>query len=252
MWKLFLFLPLVASASPSETKALELNFLESILSANIIVQITFVILLVMSIVSWAVILQKWILFKNIREENAYMEDIFMRTGSFEEIYTTARSHETSSYAQLFSSGYNEMQKILKIQEQAKSEDSSKNQKLFGLDNIERALRREVDNEISLLEQGLMFLATTGNSCPFIGLFGTVFGIMDAFSKIAIMGSASLNVVAPGIAEALIATGFGLFAAIPASIFYNTFLNKIKKFELELNNFSIDFLNIAKRNFFRGE
>ena len=250
MVSLILLLPLPALAEEASShQALDLNFLESILAANIIVQITFAVLLIMSIVSWAVIFQKWMLFKNIEKENLYLQDIFLKTSSFEEIYTTARSHEDSSLSQIFCGGYNEMQKLLKAQ---KNLEQNSQVQLRGLDNIERALRKEVENEISLLEQGLIFLATTGNSCPFIGLFGTVFGIMDAFSKIAVMGSASLTVVAPGIAEALIATGFGLFAAIPASIFYNTFINKIKKYELELNNFSTDFLNISKRNFFQGE
>ena len=106
------------------------------------------------------------------------------------------------------------------------------------------------NEISAMEDKLAFLATTGTVSPFIGLFGTVFGIMDAFQKIGKMGSASLAVVAPGISEALIATGVGLFAAIPASVFYNHYVTKIKKTELMFSNFTTDFLNIAKRNFFK--
>jgi len=148
-------------------------------------------------------------------------------------------------AQIFISGYNEMQKILKhkLQTNAASIHS-----LRGLDNLERALRKASENELSLMENGLGFLATVGSSGPFIGLFGTVFGIMNSFNKIAVMGSASLNVVAPGIAEALLATGVGLFAAIPASIFYNGYLAQIRKFDLICNNFIIDVLNIAKRNF----
>ena len=100
------------------------------------------------------------------------------------------------------------------------------------------------------ERRLSFLATTGSVSPFIGLFGTVFGIMNSFQQIGAMGSANLAVVAPGISEALIATGFGLFAAIPAAVFYNHFINEIKKAELQFNNFITDFLNISKRNFFK--
>ena len=219
------------------------NFLEAVLSASIIVQITFLILAVMSIVSWAVIFQKYSIFTSIKKANIPLENIFLKDGSFEEIYNKARSHENSSLARIFIGGYNEMQKILKS---SKSTPSS----LKSLDNVERALRKECESEISYMESSLSFLATVGSSGPFIGLFGTVFGIMNSFNKIAVMGSASLNVVAPGIAEALLATGVGLFAAIPASIFYNNYLTQIKKFDLLFNNFTTDFLNVAERNFFQ--
>ncbi|MBC6416033.1 MAG: protein TolQ [Bdellovibrionales bacterium] len=222
-----------------------INFLEAILSASIIVQITFLILLVMSIVSWAIIFQKYAFFKFIKKSNLPFENIFLKDGSFEDIYSKARSNENSPLACIFIGGYNEMQKILK-------NSKSSVPTLKGLDNIERALRKECEKELSEMENSLNFLATVGSSGPFIGLFGTVFGIMNSFNKIAIMGSASLNVVAPGIAEALLATGVGLFAAIPASIFYNNYLGEVKKFELLFNNFTTDFLNVTRRNFFHDK
>ena len=231
-----------ASSPPSG-----LNFIDAILSASIIVQITFFILIVMSVVSWAIILQKHVFFKEIKELNTSMKDAFLKEDSFEDIYLTSRSHEKSPLSQIFISGYSEMQKILRHKSDPKTAPVKS---LKGLDNIERALRKACENELSFMESGLGFLATVGSSCPFIGLFGTVFGIMTSFNKIAIMGSASLNVVAPGIAEALLATGVGLFAAIPASIFYNSYLTQIRKFDLLFNNFTTDFLNIAKRNFFQ--
>lgn len=123
--------------------------------------------------------------------------------------------------------------------------------LSGIDNLQRALRKAIGIEIAKLEARLTFLATVGSVGPFVGLFGTVWGIMSSFQRIGATGMASLAVVAPGIAEALIATGVGLAAAIPASIAYNLFVTRIKKQELELNNFAADFLNLAKRNFFRG-
>ncbi len=253
---IFLFSPFLTFAnevvqnSPEKITGTSINLLESLLSANIIVQLTFLILIAMSIVSWAIIFQKWIVLKKTREENTHLKDIFLKASSFEEIYTVARSHEGSPLSQIFINAYNEMKKSIKHDEKNKSIDSS--YQLKELDNVERSLRKSIDNEISLLETGLGFLATTGSSCPFIGLFGTVFGIMNSFNNIAAMGSASLNVVAPGIAEALLATGVGLFAAIPASIFFNSFLNQIKKQELICNNFSTDFINIAKRNFFKRD
>ncbi len=253
-----LFLPYLAFAEqstkgpPTEASEVSINLLESILSANIIVQLTFLILISMSIISWAIIFQKWIVLKKTKEENTHLEDIFLQANSFEEIYNTARSHEDSPLSQIFINGYNEMKKSVKHDTEDKTTPPS--YQLMEFDNVERSLRKSIDNEISHLEIGLGFLATTGSSCPFIGLFGTVFGIMNSFNKIAATGSASLHVVAPGIAEALLATGVGLFAAIPASIFFNSFLNQIKKQELICNNFSTDFINIAKRNFLqkRGE
>ena len=235
--------------TPLETQtAPKLNFLSAILSASLIVQITFLILIIMSVVSWAIIFQKYYFFKEAKTANTHLKDVFLQDGSFEEIYAKARSNDNSSLAQIFISGYNEMQKILKTNSQNKSSTSS----LKGLDNVERALRKACEEELSLLESSLGILATVGSSGPFIGLFGTVFGIMNSFNKIAVMGSASLNVVAPGIAEALLATGVGLFAAIPASIFYNSYLSELRKFDLVFNNFTADFLNIVKRNFFQDK
>ena len=225
-----------------ESASSGLDFLSALLSASPVVQITFLILIVMSVVSWSIILQKYSFFKSIEASNAVMKDVFLRDGSFEDIYSIARSNEGSSLARIFIGGYNEMQKILK--------NSQSNSSLGGIDNIERALRKECENELSYMESHLSFLATVGSSGPFIGLFGTVFGIMNSFNKIAVMGSASLNVVAPGIAEALLATAVGLFAAIPASIFYNSYITQIKKSDLLFNNFTGDFLNVAKRNFFQ--
>ena len=174
----------------------------------------------------------------MEESNKLLDNIFLKYHSFKDIYNLARSSEPGPLVRIFSSGYEEMTKIVS-QETSSSED-----------NIERALRKEIQIELSCIESGLGFLATAGSSCPFIGLFGTVFGIMDSFGEIAATGSASLDVVAPGIAEALLATGLGLFAAIPASIFYNLYINRLRLFEMEFNNFSSDFINIAKRNFFK--
>ena len=239
---------LTAGAAQAVPSAGAVNFLSAVLSASLIVQITFLILIIMSVVSWAIIFQKYSFFKQAQAANVHLENVFLQDGSFEEIYTKARSHDKSSLSQIFISGYNEMQKILKT----KAKSSSSNHALKGLDNVERALRKACEAELSLLENSLGILATVGSSGPFIGLFGTVFGIMNSFNKIAVMGSASLNVVAPGIAEALLATGIGLFAAIPASIFYNSYLSQIRKFDLAFNNFTSDFLNIAKRNFFQDK
>ena len=222
-----------------------INFLEALFTSSPIVQATFLILLVMSIVAWAVIFQKGALFKRIKKEVTTFDDVFLKYHSFEAIYNLARSHEHNPLANIFHAGYNEMRKFLNPE---KATDF-----LGGDDNIERALRKEIQIELSRLESGLGLSGNSRQQLSLLsGFFGTVFGIMDSFSKIATTGSASLTVVAPGIAEALLATGLGLFAAIPASIFYNSYINKLKLFEMEFNNFALDFINIAKRNFFQAK
>ena len=130
-------------------------------------------------------------------------------------------------------------------------DSSEFSQLSGIDNLERSLRKTTENEISEMENRLTVLASTGSTGPFIGLFGTVWGIMNSFHQIGVTGSASLAAVAPGISEALITTAIGLAAAIPAVLIYNNCVAVIRKEEISLNNFNTDFLNIVKRNFFKG-
>ena len=249
---LILFFALAAGAEEAAEAAVSsganMGVIYSILHANILVQITFVILIFMSVFSWGVILTKRKMFRMIEIYNAPFQDIFQKASTLQSIYDVSNKYQKSSLASIFRTGYKELKRI---SESKLAEDEANQQGLFsGIDNLERALNKASANEISAMEEKLSFLATTGTVSPFIGLFGTVFGIMDAFQKIGQMGSASLAVVAPGISEALLATGIGLFAAIPASVYYNHYVNKIRKIELVFNNFTIDFLNIAKRNFFK--
>ena len=225
------------------------NIIYSILHANLFVQATFIILVFMSVFSWGIILTKRKTFRMIDIYNAPFQDIFQKANNLQSIYEISGKYTKSSLATIFRAGYNEIHRI--STSKLTESEAQKSDSLFtGIDNLERALNKAISNEISAMEDKLTFLATTGSVSPFIGLFGTVFGIMDAFQKIGQMGSASLAVVAPGISEALIATGIGLFAAIPASVFYNHYITKVKQFELSFNNFKTDFLNIAKRNFFK--
>ena len=225
----------------------KVGVIEAFRSAGIIVQLTMLLLLIMSVVSWAIIFSKWNLFKSNTVNNVPFEDIFFKASSLDDILNMSKSYPKSSLAAVFRSGYSELKKIINAKGSKSTEGGSL---LSGIDNLQRALNKAVGNEISYMERRLSFLATTGSVSPFIGLFGTVFGIMSSFQQIGAMGSANLAVVAPGISEALIATGFGLFAAIPAAVFYNHFINEIKKAELQFNNFVTDFLNISKRNFFK--
>jgi biopolymer transport protein TolQ len=148
---------------------------------------------------------------------------------------------------MFNEGYGELKKLMEKGEDPEEPDGISTDP-GGIDNIARALRRATTSEITRLEKYLTFLATTGATAPFIGLFGTVWGIMTAFKGIGETGSASLAVVAPGIAEALIATAIGLAAAIPAVMGYNHFQHKIKVVISEMDSFATEFLNIVQRTF----
>ncbi len=227
----------------------DIGVIEALKSAGIIVQLTMLLLLFMSVVSWAIIVSKWSIFKKDEINNRPFEDVFFKVSSFDEVFELSQSRPHSSLARVFRAGYSELKKIARVKQNINNGETTESL-LSGMDNLQRALSKAVNNEISSMEYRLTFLATTGSVSPFIGLFGTVFGIMSSFQQIGAMGSASLAVVAPGISEALIATGFGLFAAIPAAVFYNQFINDIKTAELQLNNFIADFLNISKRNFFQ--
>ncbi len=220
---------------------------DAISHASLIVQLTLVILVLMSIGSWAIAVSKHTLLNEVKSFDKKFEEFFWRANSLDDIFDALGDFSNSPMANVFKVGYLELRKLA---DAVGESDNINSPSLRGIDNLERALQKASDSELSKLESRLSFLATTGSTGPFIGLFGTVWGIMGAFQKIGSTGMASLAVVAPGISEALIATAIGLAAAIPASIFYNHFLTSIRGTELSLNNFSADFLNIAKRNFFK--
>jgi biopolymer transport protein TolQ len=241
----------IAWAADSVKVTTDLGAWHAIASASFIVQLTLFILASMSVLSWAIMLQKRKQFREVEFGNIPFEEKFWKAASLEEIHDNLKDYPDSNLAAVFQFGYLELKKIAESSLLATHADGSEAPILSGLDNLQRSLRKATDIEVSRLEARLTFLATVGSVGPFVGLFGTVWGIMSSFQKIGQTGSASLAVVAPGIAEALIATGVGLAAAIPATIAYNVFITRIRKQELALNNFSADFLNLAKRNFFKG-
>lgn len=222
----------------------------AIISASGVVQLTLLILIAMSIVCWAIIFQKKKQFSVIERADDEFLDVFWKANSLDEVYDDVEKYGSSPVAQSFKAGFKELQRLADSDLAHKIPGTESTPKLAGLDNISRALRKSTDLEIASFEHRLTMLATTGSTGPFIGLFGTVWGIMGSFQKIGATGMANLAVVAPGISEALIATAIGLATAIPAVVGYNHFLSKIKKRELELSNFNSDFLNIVKRNFFK--
>lgn len=242
---------LVYAQSEDVAVAVNTGAWHAITSANIVVQFTLLILVMMSVISWAIMIKKRSQFREAQEADEAFEEAFWKASSLDEIFESISDHPKSLLARIFRSGYMELRKLADSH-LAKSQGEELAPQLRGMDNLERALKKAIDQEISKMESFLSFLGTTGSTGPFIGLFGTVWGIMGAFQKIGATGVASLAVVAPGIAEALIATGIGLFAAIPATVGFNFYVTQLKKREIDFSNFSSDFLNIAKRNFFEGD
>lgn len=238
----------------SVTSKVEVNIspLNSLLHASFVVQITILILISLSVLCWAIAWSKYKQFRNLQSANEHFDALFWRTSSLDTLFDEVEKHENSAHARVFKAAYLEMKKIAESPMLNRANSSSPEvMQLSGLDNLERSLRKSTENEISEMESRLTILATTGSTGPFIGLFGTVWGIMNSFHQIGLTGSASLAAVAPGISEALITTAIGLAAAIPAVIIYNNCVTVIRKEEISLNNFNSDFLNIVKRNFFKG-
>jgi biopolymer transport protein TolQ len=223
------------------------SLLGMVLDAGLMVQFVLLLLFVFSVVSWAIIFLKYRYYRKVNKENDTFASDYTRSSKLSDVMPAAKKYENSTLAEVFRVGYTELTKINK---QASDAAGSDEISLSSLDNLERAMNRACNTEMTKLESALGFLATTGSASPFIGLFGTVWGIMDTFKEIGARGTATLAVVAPGISEALIATAAGLAAAIPAVIFYNYFLNQSKNMVQEMENFASELLNIVERHFVR--
>jgi biopolymer transport protein TolQ len=248
-------LALFAQAAQPEAGSGELarstDIVRLIADATVLGKIVLVILLVFSAVSWAVILYKLWVYRRAEQQSNTFLDVFRKSSKFSEVQAVCPTLGASPLVGLFQSGYAELNTQLrtdKAGEAAKPPLPAGRPTLKSLDAVDRALLRATAVELNKLEHRVPFLATTASITPFIGLFGTVWGIVIAFQGIATAGNTSLGVVAQPIAEALIATAAGLFAAIPAVYFYNHFTNKVKKFATEMDDFSLEFLNISERNF----
>jgi biopolymer transport protein TolQ len=216
-----------------------------LLGTGIIVKLVLLTLVFFSVVSWAIILFKLFQVHRANSESVRFMDLFWKSKRFDAISSQVDRFPNSPLTVLFNEGYGELKKVVENDE--KNAGGGFSTDLGGVENVSRAMRRATNSEITRLERYLTFLATTGSTSPFIGLFGTVWGIMTAFEGIGKTGSASLAVVAPGIAEALIATAIGLVAAIPAVMAYNHFQHKIRVLVQEMDSFSTEFLNIVQRN-----
>ncbi|HHI02166.1 MAG TPA: Tol-Pal system subunit TolQ [candidate division Zixibacteria bacterium] len=210
--------------------------------------IILIILVLMSLVSWSIMFNKWRLFRRVEEESWAFLNLYRKTGKISQMVGRAKSLRHTPLSGVFIEGYNEVADIISIK---KANGVAEEQQLLltqkDIDMVEMTLERARVEEISLLEKSVVFLATTANAAPFLGLLGTVVGVMDSFWAIGQRGSASLAVVAPGIAEALLATIVGLGAAIPAVIGFNWANNRLKGFNDKISNFSLEFLVRLKKD-----
>lgn len=229
----------------------DLDILSMILHAGPMVKFVLLLLLFFSVTSWAIMIMKYRYIKRAFSESAEFIDYFWTSRNLSNAFSKAKQLRGSPVARIFRVGYIELNKLSRAGSPKASESGAENTSLSarftGTDNVKRALRRAINSETTRMTRMVPFLATTGNTTPFIGLFGTVWGIMSSFHGIGLRGSASLAVVAPGISEALVATAAGLAAAIPAVIAFNHFMQKIRILDSELQNFSADFLNIIERD-----
>ncbi len=222
--------------------------MDLILGAGPVVKLVLLVLVYFSVVSWAIIFFKFRVIHRATRDSMKFLDFFWAKKRFDLIGQGLKDYSQSPLSVLFREGY---QELLKNQRRQGEGEHSFSADMGGAENVARALRRATTLEIQRLEKFLTFLATTGATAPFIGLFGTVWGIMSSFQGIGKTGSASLAVVAPGISEALVATAIGLVAAIPAVVAYNHFVNKVNILSGEMDNFSQEFLNIVERMMRRG-
>jgi biopolymer transport protein TolQ len=216
-----------------------------------VAKVVLVLLVLFSVISWAIVLVKWLEFARASRQTASFLEVFRRSAKFSEVQAVCKALDRSPLVGLFQAGYAEINAQLRGQQsagEARPSAGAPRHTLKSLEAVDRALLRAAASEVSRLERRIPFLATTASITPFIGLFGTVWGIMTSFQSIAATGATNLSIVAPGIAEALIATAAGLFAAIPAVYFFNWFTYRVKELATEMDDFSLEFLNICERNF----
>ncbi len=204
------------------------------------------ILVAFSLLSWTIILRKWLTFRQIDRQNHAFVSFFRKSERLSEVHAACEHYRGSPLPGIFSAGYQELNAQIQTLKAPQAESISLGDRPIA--GIQRALERAAAAELSVLERSMSWLATTGAVTPFIGLLGTVIGIINAFNGLGMVKTASIQAVAPGIAEALIATAAGLFAAIPAVIAYNHFLARLKKAAAEMDDFSMEFLNLVERSF----
>ncbi len=215
------------------------SILSMVLGSGLVVQSVLYLLIALSLGSWTITIAKFLQLKRAREESKEFSTLFWETRNFARVDDSSGRLTGSPLAKVFQGGYRELSHLLQ-EKGTKKLDSD-------LSTLERALRRAEFSEAQKLEGGITFLATVASAAPFIGLFGTVWGIMNAFHGLSFAKNSTIQAVAPGISEALVATAIGLAAAIPAAIAYNYFSVDVRRFRESMDKFSEEFLSVARRS-----
>ncbi|QQG66512.1 protein TolQ [Desulfobulbus oligotrophicus] len=225
---------------------MEFSIFEIMKHSGMMGKLVMLVLLIFSVLSWSIVIMKFLVLRKARHASLDFLDAFWESKTLNEAYKAARACPLSPEATVFVAGFNELKKISAARSSTQTETTLEMQ-LATMDTMKRAVRKAQFLESDRLASLVSILATTGSATPFIGLFGTVWGIMTSFQSIGQRGSASLAVVAPGISEALVATAAGLAVAIPAVIFFNYFSNKVAEFDSNVESFSTDFINLIERD-----
>jgi biopolymer transport protein TolQ len=234
---IFGFLLVIIQTAPTQG----ISLVDLLLKASPIAKGVLILLLIFSIMSWAIIFSKWRALKRAeRATDEFLSSFSQRDRKLSDLFVETEYRKESPLARIFASGY----------EEVTGQIDSDAGRVLSLDAVNRVMQSATIDEVTEMEKSLSWLATAANASPFIGLFGTVVGIIIAFQGLSSASASSIQSVAPGIAEALIATAAGIGAAVPAAIFYNYFLNRIKSLTAKMDRFSLEMLNIVERNYLR--
>jgi biopolymer transport protein TolQ len=244
-WGLWGVVAQVAPVSPVGERE---GILDLFLSTGAMGKAVFVLLALFSLASWTIMIGKFFQLARSARHTRQFLDIFRRSRKFSEVNAASSRHVASALVGLFQAGYVEIDAQVKARREEEPSGAGSRYRIKSLSAVERSLRRAMAVELALLAKGAPFLATTAAASPFIGLFGTVWGIMVAFNDIGATGSTSIVAVAPGIAEALVNTAAGLAAAIPALVGYNYFGTRLRALRAEMEDFILEFMNLTERNF----
>jgi len=221
---------------PSPVALLQVSFWDLIRTSEPIPMVVMALLIMLSLLSWTIIFSKWSAFRSARAANRQFLKAFRKAPDLAQVALASEQFQAAPLVAVFDFGYAEVDRQVKIRGRLSNPVS-----------LERSLQLGISEEITKLERNMNWLATTATVSPFIGLFGTVWGIIDAFQAIGLAGATSMRAVAPGIAHALVATALGLAAAIPAAVSYNHFGNSLKELGARMEDFSLEFLNVAERS-----
>ncbi len=226
------------------------GFWTLVMNSGLVAKMVLLVLLGFSVLSWAIMIKKYRIYKEVEAQSLGFHEEFQRLSSLSDIYRECEQYPMSPLAGIFKNGYVELNYRVQSARNSTGHGAEEERQavMKGIEGLQRTLRKAAMSEMLAMEHSLSWLATTGAVTPFIGLFGTVVGIINAFQGLGAGGPTTIQAVAPGISEALVATAAGLFAAIPAVIGYNHFLNRLRRFGAEMDDFSAEFLNLVERSF----